>query len=342
MLVTGATGFLGHHVVQAFVDAGYEVRALCRDPDARAARRLPAACERMRGDVLDAELVGSAALGCEGVIHCAGWVSRRPVDAHELHRVNVDGTRVTLAAARTAKVRRFVLASTSGTIAISTDADAIADETTPTPLELINRWPYYRSKYYAEKLALEAASDHFEVVVVNPSLLLGPGDLHGSSTTDVRRFLENGMPVVPAGGMSFVDARDAARGILLAYERGASKQRYLLTASNCTLRTFFSRVARVAGVSAPVAGLPNSPLLKRLTKWAIERATDIMGEDDAAVDGHSVDVAQHYWYCNAGKAERELGWRARDPMVTLADTVEDLRERGIVMMKSPNATSAAR
>ncbi len=335
VLLTGATGFLGHHVADALVRRGYQVVALCRDPDAPAARRLPEAVVRLHGDILDADAVGSAALGCEAVIHCAGKVSRDPDDALELTRVNHDGTIAVFAACKKAGVKRAVLASTSGTIAISDDSEHVANEEDERPVEFINRWAYYRSKYYAELSALEMNGPDFEVICVNPSLLLGPGDLHGSSTEDVRRFLEQPMPVAPAGGVSFVDARDAAEGLVLALEKGTAGECYLLTACNCTTRTFLSRVARVGGVSAPVAALPKNPVFKRFSVWAAGKAADLIGEDDAMPDAESVDIAQHYWYCDASKAESELGWRARDPMSTLADTVNDLRERGIVMMSAP-------
>lgn len=335
VLLTGATGFLGHHVAHVLISRGYEVVALCRDPDAPAARRLPKSVARLHGDILDADAVGSAALGCHAVIHCAGKVSRDPEDALELTRVNHDGMRVVFEACKKAGVRRAVLASTSGTIAISDDPDHVGNEEDERPVEFINRWAYYRSKFYAEQTALEFDDAEFEVVCVNPSLLLGPGDLHGSSTEDVRRFLEQPMPVAPAGGVSFVDARDAAEGLVLALEKGRAGQCYLLTACNCTTRTFLSRVARVGGVSAPMGALPKNALFKRFSVWAAGKAADLIGEDDAMPDAESVDIAQHYWYCDASKAETELGWSARDPMITLADTVNDLRERGIVMMSAP-------
>jgi dihydroflavonol-4-reductase len=254
-------------------------------------------------------------------------------------QVNVEGVATVLAACERAGVRRAVLASTSGTIGVSTDPDAVADETTPTPLELINKWPYYRSKHYGERIALDfakARNGSFELVIVNPALLLGPGDMHGSSTEDVRRALENRMPLVPAGGYAFVDARDAAEGMVLALDKGRAGHRYLLVSCNCPIRTFYSRVARVAGHDATVFSLPDHSLVKSATRWLVKRAHEVLGQDDALPDAVSIEMAQHYWYVDSTLAENELGWRARDPMITLADTVADLRARGVVMMRSPD------
>jgi dihydroflavonol-4-reductase len=343
ILVTGATGFLGAHVVAALVQRGHAVVALVRDPHSKLARALASqpGVELATGDVLDQASVEAAAKGCSAVMHCAGKVSRASADASMMTRVNVEGVATVLAACERAGVRRVVLASTSGTIGVSTDPDAVADETTPTPLELINKWPYYRSKYYGERVAIDFVSSKtrqkspFELVMVNPALLLGPGDMHGSSTEDVRRALEMHMPLVPSGGVAFVDARDAAEGMVLALEKGRDRQRYLLVACNCPISTFYSRVARVAGLEGTVFSLPDHALVKRATRWLVGRAHEVLGKDDALPDAVSIEMAQHYWYVDSTLAENELGWRPRDPMITLADTVADLRERGVVMMRSP-------
>lgn len=343
VLVTGATGFLGSHVVAglrargvvaALRERGREVVALVRDPETVLARALAEqGATLVRGDVLDGPSVEAAAKGCDAVLHCAGKVSRDAADASVMNRVNVSGVETTLAACERAGVRRAVVASTSGTIGVSTDANHVADETSPAPIELINKWPYYRSKYYGEQLALGFDKPGFEVVVINPALLLGPGDHHGSSTEDVRRVLEHNLPVVPAGGYAFVDVRDAAEGMILALEQGRAGQRYLLVSCNCPIRTFYSRVARVAGLEGAVFSLPDLPVVERATRWLVRRAHDVLGQDDSLPDAHSIELAQHYWYVDSTLAENELGWRTRDPMITLADTVADLRARGVVMMR---------
>ena len=336
VLVTGATGFLGRHVVAALRARGREVVALVRDPDSEAARGLAEGGAVLTvGDVLEGASVEAAAAGCTALLHCAGMVSRSKHDATAMTRVNVEGVEQCLDAAQRAGVRRAVVASTSGTIGVSTDPDHIATEADDPPLELINRWPYYRSKYYGEQAALARNGEQLEVVVVNPALLLGPGDREGGSTLDVRRFLEQRMPLVPSGGYAFVDARDAAEGMILALETGAAGARYLLVSCNCTVRTFFSRVARVAELNGLVLSLPDNPTVARATRWLARRAQDWLGEDDALPDATSIEMAQHYWYVDSSRAERELGWRPRDPMATLADTVADLRARGLVMMREP-------
>ena len=323
-LVTGATGFLGAHLVDQLLAAGHEVVALCRR-DARelAARGVTVA----KGVILDAAGVRAAAAGGDGVFHCAGKVSRRREDAAELYRVHVDGTKMTLDACREAGVRRAVIASTSGVVAVSKEPEVI-DESAEPPMAIIAGWPYYRSKLYAERAALDRSGPDFEVIAVCPSLLLGPGDEHASSTGDVQQFLEQKVPVIPAGGLSFVDARDAASGMILAMKKGKAGERYLLGASNMTLEAFFGRLERISGVPAPRVRMPRSIGLARAGAHLLERLQKHLPVD-LPLDPISAEMGQHFWYVDSSKARRDLAWAPRDPLETLADTVHDLRERGV-------------
>jgi dihydroflavonol-4-reductase len=323
-LVTGATGFLGGHLVTQLLEAGHSVVALCRDDEPELE---DVGVTVSRGDILDGRTVELAAAGVDGAFHCAGKVSRRPEDAEELYRIHVDGTRTMLAACKRAGVKRVVVASTSGTVAVSADGAHVSSEADRAPVALLSRWPYYRSKLYAEEAALAANSDGFEVVSVNPTLLLGPGDTRRSSTEDVRLFLDRRIPAVPSGGLSFVDVRDAAKGMVLAMTEGVPGRRYLLGACNLTMREFFSRLERVSGIKAPWLPVPRMPAF---AKSGVELFSDVVGKVGrrwltADVDPVSFEMAQFFWYLDSSLAERELGWKPRDAMSTLADTVDDIR-----------------
>ena len=316
-LVTGATGFLGTHLVRMLEDAGHSVVVFSRASG---------------GDVTGSSAVAAvrtAAAGCDGAFHCAGKVSRRPEDAEALYRVHVEGTRNVLDGCAAAGVRRVVVASTSGVVAVSEDGEHIGSENDAAPLDLIHRWPYYRAKLFAEREALERRRPGLEVVCVNPSLLLGPGDVHGSSTVDVRAFLEGRVGAVFRGGLSFVDVRDAAAAFCAAMDRGRAGERYLVGACNLTVRDFVERLSRVSGVRAPWLLLPRSRAFARAAAGLVERGAARLGVAPP-VDAQTADMAQCYWYLDAGKARAELGFTPRDPNVTLFDTVEDLRQRGVV------------
>lgn len=337
-LITGATGFLGKYLKKQLMQRGDAVSLLLR----RDSAELAAHGVRVTiGDVLDPRSIERAAEGCDVIFHCAGKVSRRREDAGHLHRVHVEGTKNTLDAAKAAGVKRVVVASTSGTVAVTHDADEIRSESAPTPTDILSRFPYYLSKLYAEEIALERSSKELEVVAVCPTLLLGPGDLLGSSTSDVVDLLEERIPFAPAGGMSFVDARDAATGMLLAAEKGKAGERYLLHAQNLTLRAFAEKIARIGGVKAPAIQLPRSPLLARLGGPTLERLRDKV-PSLAGLDPITAEMSQYFWYVDSTKARTELGWTPRDPMETLVDTVEDLKKRGIVWPKHRSGLPAPR
>lgn len=347
-LVTGATGFLGRHLVRALLDQGHSVTALVRTKSSSlkgsssSKSDLPDDVGRAEGDVLDPASIERALAGCDGVFHCAGRVSRKPEDAEALYKLHVDGTKNVLNACIARGVRRVVHASTSGTIAVSDDPDRISTEEDDAPIGLLNRWPYYRSKLFAEKAALEkhgallggtspdANAGMLEVVCVNPTLLLGPGDVNGSSTEDVRLFLERKVPAIPPGGLSYVDARDAAMAMALAMERGIGGRRYLIGACNLTIKEFFARLERVSGVRGPLLPMPQlGREIARTGAEMLEKLSSRLGIP-VAVDPISLDMAHFYWYLDASLAENELGWVPRDPVETLVDTVRDLEERGVV------------
>ena len=318
--VAGATGFLGSHLVKVLAERGHQVVAVSKSGGPGVASV----------DVLEEDAVAESARGADGAFLVTGRVSRDRDDAELLHRDNVLGTERALRALRAAGIKRVVVASTSGTLAVSRDAEQIADESCRAPLELIAKWPYYRTKLYAERAALDAnKAGEFEVVVVNPSLLLGPGDLRESSTGDVRLFLERSIPATPAGGMAFVDARDAALGLLQAFERGRPGERYLLNAKNMTIAAFFQRLERISGVKAPLLRMPSSRPVALGLNQLFTKAVEAIG-GRVPVDAVSVEMSQYFWYCSAEKAERELGFVARDPGETLRDTIDDLVKRKVV------------
>lgn len=338
-LVTGATGFLGRHLVSTLLERGYEVTALVRTDAALPNDRVA----RVRGDVLDQASVEAATRDIDLLFHCAGKVSRRPEDAGELHEVHVEGTKRCLAAAKKSGVKRVVVASTSGIVAVSEEPREI-DERAIAPMPIIATWPYYRSKLFAERAAFELAEPGFDVVAVNPTLLLGPGDANRSSTQDVTDFLEERVPVIPRGGISFVDARDAAIGMVLAGERGKSGERYLLAAQNLTIAAFCDRLSRISGVDSPSMRMPSlnakaSRSIATLGAKLMERIGDRI-KNVSAVDTISAEMAQYFWYVDASKARRELGWEPRDPSETLVDTVRDLEARGVVWPRANVSRSA--
>jgi dihydroflavonol-4-reductase len=320
ILVTGGTGFLGTHIVRQMLDAGEKnLRVMASDvPE----WMTDAGVEPAIGSVTDRKQVAAAVKNTSAIFHLAGKVSRDNADAAAMNMVHVEGTRILCEAAREAGVATMLLASSSGTIAVSED-EQIYDETFPQPVDVFSRWAYYASKYYQERAALENFDgEGRRLVILNPSLLLGPDDERLSSTKPVLDFLGRKIPYMPGGGLNFVDARDAAAAFISALEKGRHRERYLLGAANLTFPEFFGRLERLSGVQAPMLKVPKKLAMAGSTM--IESVFKNWGKA-SPVASKEVEQAEYFWYFDSTKAEEELGFAPRDPQATLNDTISYLR-----------------
>ncbi len=321
-LITGGTGFLGSHLVRQLIEEGTkDIRVMATSiPD----WLVDLGVETFEGSITNQEDAKRAVEGINDIYHLAGKVSREQRDSREMYQIHVEGTRLLCDAAKAAGVKTIVLASTSGTIAVTKDGDVVPDETYPQPLEIISRWPYYASKAYQEMAALERFSGKgLRLVIMNPSLLLGPGDDRLSSTKVVLDFMARKIGAVPTGGVSFVDARDAAKSFRIAMKKGRHGERYLMGAANWTFTKFFGRLERLTKVSGPRFALPS-----QIAVTGAQLIDSLFRQWDFAspVEPGAIEMAQYFWYLNCSKAARELGFKPRDPGETLHDTVVYLRE----------------
>ncbi len=321
ILITGGTGFLGTHIVRQFLDAGEKnLRVM--------ASSVPvwmqdAGVEAFEGSVAKKEDAANAVKNVSAIFHLAGKVSRDNEDAAQMNKIHVEGTRLLCEAAKEAGVKTLLLASSSGTIAVS-ETDEILDETYPTPLEIILRWAYYASKFYQEKTALENFdSKGLKLVILNPSLLLGTGDERLSSTKVVLDFMARKIPYTPSGGLNFVDARDAATAFINALEKGRHREKYLLGAANMNFKEFFGRLERLSGISAPMLRVP-----KKLAMAGSNFIDSIYKNwnKTSPIAPKEVEQAEYFWYFDSAKAEEELNFTPRDSQETLQDTISYLRE----------------
>jgi dihydroflavonol-4-reductase len=320
ILITGGTGFLGVHIVRQLLDAGAKnLRVMASSVPTWMA---DAGVEAVNGSVTNRETVAEAVRNVSAIFHLAGKVSRDNGDAALMNKVHVEGTRVLCEAAKEAGVQTMVLASSSGTIAVSED-EQVFDETFPQPVEVISQWAYYASKYYQERTALENFDGNGrKLVIMNPTLLLGPDDERLSSTKIVLDFLGRKIPYCPSGGLSIVDARDAATAFVNALEKGGHQEKYLLGAGNMTFAEFFGRLERLSGVSAPMLKMPKAFAVAGSS--FIESVFKNWGKA-SPVASKEVEQAEHFWYLDASKAQDELGFSPRDPQETLNDTIKYMR-----------------
>jgi dihydroflavonol-4-reductase len=312
--VTGATGFLGSHIVRQLCARGDEVKITSRDPS-QVGALADLDTRRVRADVRDFQALRRAFKGSEVVFHTAGYVGSRPTDW--AWRINAEGPLMAVEAAAAAGCRRVVLTSSISAIGMPSDGRP-ADEQTPYPQEWMGL-TYPDSKHEGERVALGAAARHgVELVVVNPGYVLGvPLDRSQATDTSARivgSYLRGRLPAVIAAPMNFVDVEDVAAGHLLAAEHGSPGQRYILGGRNTTWPALIDRVAELSDVRHPVVVLPRE--VARLAR--IRDALGLPGP--MAAEGYEL-MAQD-WRFSSAKAKRELGYRARPLDRTLRTTID--------------------
>lgn len=263
ILVTGATGLLGSHVVVDLLRSGYEVRAMYRQESRKEvvyrllkfyypeeATSLVGKLSWFQGDILDLSDVEESLKGIEKVVHCAALVSFHRRDFNTLFRVNRQGTANMVNFALNSGVKQFV--HVSSTAAVGNDsiqADGLKRESNSwNPNDEVSG--YSLSKFSAEKEVWRAAEEGLAVSIVNPSVMFGPGSWEESSLT-IFRTLHKGLKFYTAGSNAFVDVRDVSTVILKLIETGKTGERYLVTGSNSTFKDLFDRICGKLQVKAP-------------------------------------------------------------------------------------------
>jgi nucleoside-diphosphate-sugar epimerase len=324
-LVTGASGFLGRHLLQAIESAGSPVPQLVLVRDSTAWRAMEWTRELSRVQVLEGSVTeperwaASPALEqLGGIFHLAALVRHSRRDADLVTRTNVDGTlnMVRLAAAHRC---RLVFVSTSGTVGCFRRSGESADEDAPFCEAEVRGWPYYRSKIAAERQArLLAGELGVALVIVRPPVLLGPGDHRLRSSGYVLRFLRGKLPFLIEGGMHFADVRDVARALLRVMQLPQARPVYHLSGTVCSIAEFYDRVAVLAGKPAPRRVIPFR------AAWLLALLAERAGLS-ALPEPSLIEMAAHHWATHSKYAAQELGYQSRPGDETLRETIEWLR-----------------
>lgn len=305
VFVTGGSGFLGQHLLDAMADAGHATRALARSD--RAADTVAAhGADPVAGDLSDHRALEGGMQGCHAVVHAAAKTSAWG-EPRSFHDVNVDGTKAVIATARDTEVTRLVHVSTEAVLADGRPLVDV-DETYPRPERPVG-W-YARTKAIAEDAVLDANSSELTTVVVRPRLVWGPGD-----TTVLPAVVE----AARAGRWAWIDKGDyltstchvvnAAEGILRAAEDGRGGEVYFLTDGEpMQTRAFLTALAATAGVELGDRSIPRwlAELAARGCEW-VWRALPLKEEPPltrtfVALGGQEMTVDDR-------KARRELGYQ---------------------------------
>ncbi len=328
ILITGAHGFLGRHLVQLLAeDLGHPYMKLmdlsCGDVPPCAGH-----FENVIGhDIRDYDAISSDFEGMDCVVHLAGIVSFSVKDKALLQSVNVDGTRNVLRAAAKHRVRRVLHVSSVAALGYGDDPDKAVDEDFQFDWRIATaRRKYYMlTKHLADEEVSRSRAQGMDVATVYPGLMFGPGDVTNSAR--LINAVRNGrIPFNMPGGTNIVDVRDVARGIAGILQNRPPGSHYLLSGYNLTFRDINATIARLSGVRHPRITMPRflNPILFNLL-LVIERCK----KDKLALTADNLDSAFKFRYFDNSRALKHLGWRPQIPFEqTIADTIEWMKQDG--------------
>jgi dihydroflavonol-4-reductase len=324
VLVTGGCGFIGSHLVRLLAGRGERVRVLDL-PTAPTAHLPLDRIEVIRGDIRDRECVEKAVKGCAAVYHLAAiphlWAQPRG----RFRQVNYQGTVNVLGAALAAGARRVLYTSTESILTRSRQAGAITETQHVPPDDVIG--PYCRSKYLAERHAFDLARGGAPILIVNPTLPVGPGDYGRSPPTQMMLdFCKGKRREYLDAELNLIDVRDVAEGMALAVERGDPGRRYLLGHENLSIYEVFCLLGRQTGLPPPRWKVPYA--LALVVACASEVIADVLTHRPPAATLTGVMLTRRRMHFDARRSLAGLGLRPRPVAESLADAVAWFREVG--------------
>lgn len=317
-LVTGATGFIGRHLVERLANKGVTVRVLCRrTADVSSFKRKE--IEICWGDILDGSAVEVAVRGCEQVYHLAAFAQGWTKDPRTYFEINVGGLQNVLSAAHKASVEKVVYTSSSVTVGPSNGTPA--NESSPRPQEFLT--DYEHSKFVAEQKALCYVRSGLNVVIVCPTRVFGPGVLSvaNSVTKMVQQYLGGRWRFILGDGNgigNYVYVEDIVEGHLLAMEKGRAGERYLLGGENASYNEFFEIVAEVSGRQYK---LFHAPMSLALLTSEIEEFRGKHFKHRPLITPAWVRTFIANWAFSTEKAQTELGCKITPLREALAMTI---------------------
>ncbi len=320
IFLTGATGFVGSHILHALLVSGFRVRALRRPQS----RPLPAVagCREVQGDVRRPGDLARSMDGCRYLVHVAALYTFAPGARRDIYRTNVEGCAGLLEAARIAGIERAVVTSSSATVGPARDGhpateDDWAKDSTTNP-------NYHNSKLAEERVALAAP---LPAVVLLPTAPVGPGDWKPTPTGKmVVDFMRGRMFASLGGGLNLVAVEDVARAHVAALRRGRAGERYLIGGENLSLNQVWTVLAGICGRKPPTRRLPYHAALA--LAWADELRCRLSACAVPLVPLEGVHMARYNMYVTSEKARAELDYRHTPVVDALVRAVRWYRENG--------------
>ncbi len=312
-LVTGGTGFVGAHVARALVEAGYQVRILRRHTS-RLDAVADVVCEHQIGDVLDYDSLLEAMDGVDWVFHVAAVAAYWRNDPARIYRVNVDGTQNVLRAAQEMGVQRVIFTSSAAAMGYRDDLRPV-DESVRFNYDP-RLTPYGHSKFLAEVEVYRAIRRGLDGVILNPTVITGPGDLNQISSSVILEVARGHVPpTAPPGGVTLIDVRDVAAAHLAAATRGRTGERYLLGAVDLTHKAWLRLIAAEVGRALQPVVLPTGGV--QLLAHGVDALRSV--GVPVPMEGNQLRLSTRMMFFDCRKAWRELG----EPRISIRQSIRD-------------------
>jgi dihydroflavonol-4-reductase len=305
VFLTGATGFVGHHVAKALAAEGADLRFLVRKTSSL--KNLEGiAGDTVVGDLARPESFAPALIGCDAVMHVAAdyrlWIR----DPDTMYRANVDGTRDLLRLAREAGIPRVVYTSSVATMHFFTNG-IVSNEDTPVSIkDMVGH--YKRSKFLAEQQAIAAARDGQQVMILNPTTPIGPNDAKPTPTGRIFvDFLNRKFPAYVDTGLNLVDVGEIARTHVAALRNGTPGRRYILGGENLTLKQILDKMAAITGIPSPATKIPFA--IAATYAFFEELITGRIRGKEPRATLEEVRMGRKKMFASSARAQQELGFR---------------------------------
>jgi dihydroflavonol-4-reductase len=329
IFLTGATGFVGHHVAKALIAEGAALRLLTRKTS-NLKNLEGIEGETVTGDLAEPETLRVALKGCDAVVHVAADYRLWIPDPAAMYKANVEGTRELLRMAREAGVKRFVYTSSVATMHFRTDGIVI-NEDTPVSLEdMVGH--YKRSKFLAEQEALRAAESGQCVLILNPTTPIGPNDAKPTPTGRIFvDFLKGKFPAYVDTGLNLVDVSEVARTHVLALTKGTPGRRYILGGENLTLKQILDKMSAITGIPSPRTKIPFA--VAATYAFFEEWVTGRIRKKEPRATLEEVRMGRKKMFASSARAQQELGFRIVPVYPAMRAAIDWFRANGY----APNA-----
>jgi len=318
ILVTGATGLIGSQLALRLANEGHEVHALYRSIDKTNNLAHPNV-HFFEGDILDYQSIEKAVEGCQTVFHLAAYAKIWAKNPDTFYQINVQGTSNVLNAAKKMHVKRFILTSTAGKYGPSV---SIVTEETIRNLPFFTT--YEETKQVSEKKALEASNKNFEVVIVNPTRVYGPGLLSESNgvTRLIKLYLENKFNIIPGNGSSignYVYIDDVVDGHIRAFEKGKPNENYILGGENISFDDFFEKLSLSSKKDRKMIHIPL--IVLTIVAFLFEIKTYVF-KSPPLITRNWLNRYMYNWEISSQKAIDEIGYEITPIDIGLKKTIE--------------------